>query len=113
MFPAYVDTNLVGTGKISKAAILGLKGGVWAATTGFTVHWSLCIPAISLTLLNSHQISPAEQSAIVEAYNNADDIRAKGIVLAGQKHFTLSVIDRTIQGKKAVCSLLGISLLCF
>jgi hypothetical protein len=34
---AYVDTNLVGTGKIAKAAILGLAGGVWATTPGFTV----------------------------------------------------------------------------
>ena len=25
---SYVDTNLVGTGKVSRAAILGLKGGV-------------------------------------------------------------------------------------
>lgn len=33
----YVDTNLVGTGKVSKAAIIGLKGGVWATSQGFTV----------------------------------------------------------------------------
>jgi len=38
---AYVDTNLVGTGKVARAAILGLKGGVWAASAGFTVYNSL------------------------------------------------------------------------
>ncbi|KAF8192911.1 profilin [Pholiota molesta] len=32
----YVDTNLVGTGKIAKAAVLGQQGGVWAASPGFT-----------------------------------------------------------------------------
>lgn len=37
----YVDTNLVGTGRVSKAAIIGLKGGVWATSSGFTVSQSL------------------------------------------------------------------------
>jgi hypothetical protein len=36
--PAYVDTNLVGSGKIAKAAILGLAGGVWASSAGYTVR---------------------------------------------------------------------------
>ena len=49
-FPVYVDTNLVGTHKIAQAAIFGLAGGVWAASRGFTVHRSLWIAAISLTL---------------------------------------------------------------
>lgn len=80
---AYVDTNLVGSGRVSRAAILGLQGGVWASSPGFT-------------------ISTEEQSAIVGAYTKADDIQANGIRLAGQKYFTVSVIDRTIQGKKAV-----------
>lgn len=34
---SYVDTNLVGTGNVTSAAIVGLKGGVWAASAGFTV----------------------------------------------------------------------------
>ncbi len=36
-FIAYVDTNLVGSKKVSKAAILGLQGGVWAASPNYTV----------------------------------------------------------------------------
>ena len=36
--PAYVDTNLVGSGKIHKAAIIGLQGGVWASSAGYTVR---------------------------------------------------------------------------
>lgn len=81
---AYVDTNLLGTGKIAHAAILGQKGGVWAASSDF-------------------KISPPEQDAILKAFTNAthaDKLRAEGIRLAGVKYFTLSVEGRTIQGKK-------------
>ncbi|KAI8986858.1 profilin [Trametes punicea] len=78
---AYVDSNLVGSGKITKAAILGQAGGVWAASPGYT-------------------LSADEQKAIVNAFNNADDIRAHGIRLAGQKFFTLQANDRSIYGKK-------------
>jgi len=77
---AYVDTNLLGTGKIAKAAILGQQGGVWAESPGF-------------------KISPQEQDAILKAYTNADKLRAEGIRLAGKKYFTISVEGRTIQGK--------------
>lgn len=34
---AYVDTNLLGTKKITKAAIHGLDGNVWATSKGFSV----------------------------------------------------------------------------
>ena len=36
-FIAYVDTNLVGSGKVSKAVIIGLQGGIWAASPGYNV----------------------------------------------------------------------------
>ncbi len=35
---AYVDTSLIGTGKIARAAIIGVKGGVWATSAGYTVR---------------------------------------------------------------------------
>lgn len=35
----YVDNNLVGTGKITQAAIIGLKGGVWATSADFNVSF--------------------------------------------------------------------------
>jgi hypothetical protein len=38
---AYVDSNLVGTGKVTQAAILGQQGGVWATSAGFAVRVSL------------------------------------------------------------------------
>ncbi|KAF8962107.1 profilin [Flammula alnicola] len=77
----YVDTNLVGTGKIAKAAVLGLQGGVWASSPGFT-------------------ISPEEQKAIVSGFSSPDTLQASGVRLEGQKYFTLSVDGRSIQTKK-------------
>lgn len=37
--PAYVDDHLVNTGKISRAAILGLAGGVWATSKEYNVRY--------------------------------------------------------------------------
>jgi profilin len=34
---SYVDTNLVGTGSVTKAAIVGHDGGSWAASAGFSI----------------------------------------------------------------------------
>ncbi|KZT02849.1 profilin [Laetiporus sulphureus 93-53] len=79
---AYVDTNLVGSGKVSKAAIIGLSGGVWASSPGYT-------------------LSTQEQKDIVAAFNNPAAAQANGIRLAGQKFFTLQANDRSIYGKKA------------
>ena len=34
---AYVDTNLIGTGKVQRAAIFGHDGSCWATSEGFSV----------------------------------------------------------------------------
>ncbi|KAI0716038.1 profilin [Cerioporus squamosus] len=78
---AYVDNNLIGTGKINKAAIVGLAGGVWASSPGYT-------------------LSADEQKAIVNAFKDATTTQANGIRLAGQKFFTLQANDRSVYGKK-------------
>ncbi|KAF9491050.1 Profilin/allergen [Pleurotus eryngii] len=78
---AYVDTNLVGTGKVSQAAILGQQGGVWAISSGL-------------------QISPEEQAAIVAAHKDLDHVRANGIRIAGVKYFVTSAEGGTVIGKK-------------
>ncbi|EGN94506.1 hypothetical protein SERLA73DRAFT_188444 [Serpula lacrymans var. lacrymans S7.3] len=78
---AYVDNNLIGSGKVSKAAILGLAGGVWASSSGYT-------------------IAPAEQKAIVESFKNPVAAQASGVRIIGQKFFTLQANDRSIYGKK-------------
>ncbi|KIK98632.1 hypothetical protein PAXRUDRAFT_823678 [Paxillus rubicundulus Ve08.2h10] len=79
---AYVDNNLVGSGKIHRAAILGHKGGVWAISPGYT-------------------LSAEEQKAILAAFDKQDVTQAKGVHLAGQKFFTLQCNTRSIYGKKA------------
>jgi len=79
---AYVDSNLLGTGRVSKAAILGQAGGVWASSPGYT-------------------LSAQEQKDIVAAFTKPDVVQANGIRLAGQKFFTLSANERSIYGKKA------------
>lgn len=38
---SYVDTNLLGTGNVSQAAIYGLNGGEWAKSAGFQVTYHL------------------------------------------------------------------------
>jgi len=78
---AYVDTNLIGSGKVSKAAIIGLKGGVWATSAGFT-----------LTL--------EEQKAILNGFIHSDAVLASGIRLHGEKFFVVRADGRSIYGKK-------------
>ncbi|KAJ7267225.1 profilin [Mycena rebaudengoi] len=82
---AYVDTNLVGSGKVAKAAILGRQGGVWATSAGY-------------------DLSAEEQKAILDAF--ADEkrelVQASGLRLAGAKFFTVQANpgERSIYGKK-------------
>ncbi|KAF9002551.1 profilin [Cyathus striatus] len=79
---SYVDTNLVGSGRVTKAAILGLQGGVWAHSTGFN-------------------LTDAEQKAIVNAFKSPDKVLQTGLHLAGEKYFALNVVpDRSIYVKK-------------
>ncbi|KAK0188519.1 profilin [Armillaria mellea] len=78
----YVDTNLVGSGRISRAAIIGQQGGVWAASAGYN-------------------LSTEEQNAIINGYKNVSSVQASGIRAAGQKFFTLQANERSIYGKKA------------
>ncbi|KAJ7843102.1 profilin [Mycena olivaceomarginata] len=75
-----VDTNLVGTGAISKAAILGQQGGVWAASQAIT----------------------KSRNAIVGAFKDLTSVQASGLRLAGVKFFTTTTDERTINGKKGV-----------
>ncbi|KAG1723186.1 profilin [Suillus paluster] len=68
---AYVDNNLVGTKKVTHAAILGKAGGVWAKSAGFT-------------------ISTEEQKAIIAAFTNKEKVQASGFRVADQKYFFVS-----------------------
>lgn len=79
--PAYVDTNLVGTGKISRAAILGQQGGVWASSAGYT-------------------LSTEEQANLCKIHNDPAAAQANGIHAAGQKFLCIRADDRSVYGKK-------------
>ncbi|KAG2346449.1 Profilin/allergen [Suillus weaverae] len=67
----YVDSNLVGTGRVTQAAILGKAGGVWAKSSEIT-------------------ISPEEQKAITAAFTNKAAVQASGFRVDKQKYFFLS-----------------------
>ncbi|KAF2766460.1 profilin [Teratosphaeria nubilosa] len=82
---AYVDTSLVGTGNIDKAAIFNSEGNsVWATSAGFTV-------------------SPTETQEIVNAYKDKGDVKqvqSTGLHVGGERFVVLKADDRSIYGKK-------------
>ncbi|EOR01361.1 hypothetical protein E3P92_01531 [Wallemia ichthyophaga] len=77
----YVDGNLVGTQKVSRAAIMGVNGGIWAISAGY-------------------QLTPEEQRAIIGSFSNSEATQASGIKLNGQKFFTLQADEGKVYGKK-------------
>lgn len=81
----YVDNQLLGTGQISQAAILGLKGGVWAASPGL-------------------KITPQEQTALVKGFDDPTPLQSGGLFAGGRKYFCLQANDRSIYGKAGVSS---------
>ncbi|KAM0746979.1 profilin [Meredithblackwellia eburnea MCA 4105] len=86
---AYVDTNLLGTGKINKAAILGQQGGVWATSAGY-------------------DLTADEQSKLVSAFNDPGSVQASGLHAAGQKFFALKADERSVYGKKGAAGIVTV-----
>jgi profilin len=86
---AYVDNNLVGTGSVTSAAIVGLKGGVWAASKGFAP-------------------SAQEITALVNGFTDASALQASGIRINNVKYFTLQANDRSIYGKQGGNGLIAV-----
>ena len=82
---AYVDTSLVGTGNVDKAAIFNDAGNsVWATSAGFTV-------------------SPTEMQEVVAAYKDTGDVKqvqSTGLHIAGERFIVIKADDRSIYGKK-------------
>ncbi|KAK3943822.1 putative profilin [Diplogelasinospora grovesii] len=91
---AYVDSSLVGSGHIQKAAIVSAAGdSTWAATPGFTFN-------------------PEELKTIVEILKGdgkgpaVDKAFADGIYLGGERYVATRIEDRSIycrQGKTGIC----------
>ncbi|KAI9633284.1 profilin [Dioszegia hungarica] len=79
---AYVDDQLLATGKISKGAIIGKQGGIWAQSAGYN-------------------LSQKEQDFIVKtAFQKPDEARAGGITLSGFKFMTIKADDEEVVGRK-------------
>jgi len=79
---AYIDSSLVGTGTVDKAAIYSKAGdSTWAISPGF-------------------QLSGPEVTAICKGFDNSDSIFGSGLKIGGAKYFTIRADDKAIQGRK-------------
>ncbi|PUU81250.1 profilin [Tuber borchii] len=82
---SYVDTSLVGSGKLDAAAIFSVDGkSVWASSAGFV-------------------IKPEEIETLVRAYEgekNLTDLASTGFHIGGVKYFTIMSTGRSIYGKQ-------------
>ncbi|RPB23491.1 Profilin, actin-and phosphatidylinositol 4,5-bisphosphate-binding protein [Terfezia boudieri ATCC MYA-4762] len=84
----YVDTSLIGTGKIDKAAIFSAAGdSVWAVSTGFAAK-------------------PEEIKNIVNGWTNPGPLYANGLHVNGEKYLCIKADERSIYGrlgKQGIC----------
>lgn len=84
---AYVDSTLVGSGTIDKAAIFSIAGdSVWAHSKGF-------------------EVDATELKEIVAAYKDPSKVQAEGLYVAGQRHVFLKHDGRSLyvkQGKEGI-----------
>lgn len=82
---AYVDTSLVGTGNVDKAAIFNSEGNsVWASSAGFTV-------------------APNEMKEVVGSFKDTGDVKqvqSNGVHIAGERYVVIKADDRSLYGKK-------------
>ncbi len=81
-----VDSNLVGTGACTHAAIIGHDGNTWATSAGFAV-------------------APAEGKALAAGFANSQPLAASGVKLANTKYMFLRCDGRTLQGKKGTAGI--------
>lgn len=87
---------------MSKAAILGQQGGVWAKSAGYEVNGQPPgrDPSSSSNHIKHAQLSADEQNKIIGGHNDPSSMQASGIRAGGQKFFTIQANDRSIYGKK-------------
>ncbi|KAG6898898.1 hypothetical protein C0993_003000 [Termitomyces sp. T159_Od127] len=77
----YVDEQLIGSGKVTRAAIVGLQRGIWASSSGYT-------------------LSADDETALINAVNSPSSALSNGLRLRGQKFFIVQTNDRSLYGKK-------------
>jgi len=76
----YVDDNLVKTGNVYRAAILGLDGSVWVA--------------------NNLPLQTGEGPAIAKLFANSATAFSGGVVVRGIKNLCIRADARSVYGKK-------------
>ncbi|KAF9109513.1 profilin, required for normal timing of actin polymerization in response to thermal stress [Mortierella sp. AM989] len=84
---AYVDTNLVGTGKVAKGALLGHDGSLWATSPDF-------------------KVGADEAKNLIAAFDDINEISKNGLKLEGNKYVFLRNIGNSIyarNGSAGVC----------
>lgn len=82
----YVDSSLVGSGKICAGAILGHDGSVWASS-----------PSLNL--------NPTETQKLTSAFLDPSGIRSEGFRVSGTKYITIMSTDKEIYGKAGACGI--------
>nr|ALS04924.1 profilin [Pseudodiaptomus poplesia] len=76
----YVDSQMIQK-NMSKAAIAGKDGSIWAKSNGFN-------------------LTAEEVKKILDSYDNPSSLASSGINLEGQKYFFLSGNDEVLRGKQ-------------
>ncbi|MFI8952753.1 profilin [Streptomyces sp. NPDC053750] len=84
-----MDNNLLGSGCIAEAAIIGHDGETLAASADFTV-------------------SQSEADALLQGFKYPDSMFPTGFHVNGVKYFTLRSDDRTIQGKHGANDIISV-----
>ncbi|KAI0396276.1 Profilin/allergen [Xylariaceae sp. FL0594] len=99
----YIDSSLVGSGHIDKAAIISAAGdSVWAASSDLQKEME------TGSRTDGH-LKPGEIKTIANIYNDesaAATAQAEGIHLGGERYVVARIIDRTIYaraGKVGIC----------
>jgi profilin len=88
---AYVDDQLVGTGKIAAAAIIGHDGSIWAKSPGFYVTYRLILFFSYYSSIFSF-FRPDEGQAIVTLFrNNPSKVFSSGVTVNGIKYMGIKV----------------------
>jgi len=76
----YIDKQLINSNCVTKAAICGLEGDVWAKSDDF-------------------EVTKPEVQALIKGFENTTDLASNGVTLAGQRYIYLSGTDRIVRGK--------------
>ncbi|CAJ0575662.1 unnamed protein product, partial [Mesorhabditis spiculigera] len=78
---SYIDDQLVGSGSVTKAAIVGLDGAIWAKSDHFN-------------------IGDDEAAAAAQGFVNSETLYASGLKFEGIKYMIIKADHEQIFGKK-------------